>query len=274
MKDIKIKRIMAEGTDLGITVLVSLLFMCILVLASGKGMVSFLLVCPIVYFLYQLCLGGMLTENTPGQALLGVKVVPVKEENIPPIDLVVRAIIKTMPLLVIALFPQIWYVTAVTALVYLLIPFVRKDGRGIHDLAADTKVLPVEKQKEHTEEINNEDKEKKEKKIEKKIPEFTPGMIVIEGEYKGAYIPLDTEVILGRSTSCNLVFDESLPEVSRRHCSIKYDYDKDAYILTDLNSSYGTFLEDGSMLKGTSVLLPESAQFRIGKKEKFLLRRN
>lgn len=274
MKDIKIKRIMAEGTDLGIAMLASLLFMCILALASGKGIVSFLLVCPIIYFLYQLCLGGILTENTPGQALLGVRVVPVKEKTIPPIDMVVRAIIKAMPLLVIALFPQIWYIAAVATLIYVLIPFVRKDGRGIHDLAADTMVMPVEEQKEHAEEINNENREKKENEAEEKTPEFTPGMVVIEGEYRGAYIPLDKEAVLGRSTSCNLVFDESLPEVSRRHCSIRYDYAKDAYVLTDLNSSYGTFLEDGSMLKGTSVLLPENAQFRIGKKEKFLLRRS
>jgi len=274
MKDIKIKRIMAEGTDLGITMLASLLFMCILALASEKGIVSFLLVCPIIYFLYQLCLGGILTENTPGQFLFGVMVMPVKEKTIPPIDMVVRAIIKAMPLLVIALFPQIWYIAAVATLIYVLIPFVRKDGRGIHDLAADTMVMPAEEQKEHAEEINNENKEKKENEAEEKTLEFIPGMVVIEGEYKGAYIPLDKEVVLGRSTSCNLVFDESLPEVSRRHCSIRYDYAKDAYILTDLNSSYGTFLEDGSMLKGTAVLLPENAQFRIGKKEKFLLRRS
>lgn len=295
MKNDKAKRITAEAVDLGIAALISLLLMCILALASGKGIVSFLLVCPIIYFLYQLCLGGILTENTPGQALLGVRVVPVKEKTIPPIDMIVRAIIKAMPLLVIALFPQIWYITAVATFIYALIPLVRKDGRGIHDLAADTKVMPAENVKEQkslpekkqdkeqkptveqnacAEETNNENKEKKENEAEENIPEFTPGMVVIEGEYKGAYIPLDKEVVLGRSTSCNLVFDESLPEVSRRHCSIRYDYAKDAYILTDLNSSYGTFLEDGSMLKGTAVLLPENAQFRIGKKEKFLLRRS
>ena len=273
MKNNNIKRIMAEATDLGIILLVSLLLMCVLALSSGKGIMSFWLVCPIIYFLYQLCLGGAITEYTPGQALFGVRVMPVKEETIPPIDRVVRAIIKTMPLLVIVLFPQICYVTIMVGFLYLLIPFFHKEGKGIHDLAADTKVIYRE-EKCLQSAVEKEQKPEESKKDELEKEEFTPGMAVIDGEYKGAYIPLDKEVVLGRSPKCNLIFDDGLPEVSRRHCSIKYDYEKGAYLLTDLNSSYGTFLEDGSMLKGTSVLLGENAQFRIGKRETFVLRRS
>ncbi|MEW6261950.1 MAG: FHA domain-containing protein [Thermodesulfobacteriota bacterium] len=58
-------------------------------------------------------------------------------------------------------------------------------------------------------------------------------------------------VIIGRSLECDIRIDN--PAVSRRHASLENV--KDEYILTDLGSSNGTFL-NGQPLKGTATLKP------------------
>lgn len=55
-------------------------------------------------------------------------------------------------------------------------------------------------------------------------------------------------VLIGRDASCDLAFDRSTPGVSKRHCQVVFDAQSNVFVLTDLNSSYGTFLANGTRL--------------------------
>lgn len=73
-------------------------------------------------------------------------------------------------------------------------------------------------------------------------------------------------VIIGRNPAeCVIVFKEGTPGVSGRHCSIYYSSDTDTFTLTDLNSSYGTFLSNGMKLTANSPInLRPGDSFYVG----------
>lgn len=56
-------------------------------------------------------------------------------------------------------------------------------------------------------------------------------------------------ILVGRdAANCKLVYAEGTVGVSGRHCSIAYDAQTGEFILTDLRSTYGTFLMNGQRL--------------------------
>ena len=60
---------------------------------------------------------------------------------------------------------------------------------------------------------------------------------------------LKGKVVIGRDpATCNIVFDKNTPGISGRHCQVVYDPNEDCFIITDLGSSYGTFLGNGKKL--------------------------
>ena len=65
---------------------------------------------------------------------------------------------------------------------------------------------------------------------------------------------LKGKVIIGRDpASCNIVFDKNTPGISGRHCQVVYDANEDCFLITDLGSSYGTFLGNGKKLTANVV---------------------
>ena len=77
------------------------------------------------------------------------------------------------------------------------------------------------------------------------------------------FFPLTKSIILiGRSEQADLRLPESLPFVSKRHAEIRYTPGK--AILSDLNSSNGTFLNSKRLEPGTPVILPSGSVIRIG----------
>lgn len=75
-------------------------------------------------------------------------------------------------------------------------------------------------------------------------------------------------VIIGRNAGeCVVVFKEGTPGVSGKHCSIYYSSDTGVFTLTDLNSSYGTFLSNGMKLTENSPInLKPGDSFYVGDK--------
>lgn len=58
-----------------------------------------------------------------------------------------------------------------------------------------------------------------------------------------------TPVMIGRDpANCKVVFKEGTEGVSGRHCSVSFDAGTNEFILTDLRSTYGTFLMSGQKL--------------------------
>ncbi len=98
----------------------------------------------------------------------------------------------------------------------------------------------------------------------------------IAGKYAGANFDMvdGSELILGRDPqSANIIFDQTASDISRRHCSIKFDGKANQYIVTDYSST-GTYLEGSiqiekgqpkTLAKGTVIYLGGSKQngFRL-----------
>lgn len=59
-----------------------------------------------------------------------------------------------------------------------------------------------------------------------------------------------TPVMIGRdAANCAIAFREGTPGVSKRHCSVSWNPDTGEFLVTDLNSSYGTYLLNGQRLE-------------------------
>ena len=92
-------------------------------------------------------------------------------------------------------------------------------------------------------------------------------------EHGGMRVPLSKQpALLGRNASdCQLVYRDSTPGVSGQHCSLTWDAVNGVFVLTDLRSTYGTFLQNGQQLKpGVAYPLREGAVFYLGDKNNLL----
>lgn len=64
-----------------------------------------------------------------------------------------------------------------------------------------------------------------------------------------AVVVRDTPILVGRDpNSCKVVYAEGTSGVSGQHCSVAYDAARSEFIVTDLRSTYGTFLMSGQKL--------------------------
>lgn len=73
----------------------------------------------------------------------------------------------------------------------------------------------------------------------------------MSAQHNGASYPIGTTPILvGRdAANCTIVYREGTPGVSGRHCSISWDPNTEEFLITDLRSTYGTFLMNGQRLQ-------------------------
>lgn len=98
----------------------------------------------------------------------------------------------------------------------------------------------------------------------------------IKGEYKGAEIDLEPneKLIIGRDpTSCNIVVSSENKDISRMHCSVWYDPEKDAFKVMD-TSSNGTFVGGQRLPRDKKVQVPDNTIISLGGGEnQFILRK-
>jgi len=95
------------------------------------------------------------------------------------------------------------------------------------------------------------------------------GIRCLSGPLAGSLIPLDQQpLVIGRDPSfCNLVMPSENKKVSRRHCQIHLFKDKGKAYLEDLNSSNGTFSEEGQRFgSGQMIELRDGDVFYLGDK--------
>lgn len=73
-------------------------------------------------------------------------------------------------------------------------------------------------------------------------------LLGIGGTFDEAKFPLEEKIIFGRDTSrCFAIYPPDIRKISRVHCSV--DIKNGKVIVTDLGSSYGTYLENGEKLE-------------------------
>lgn len=105
------------------------------------------------------------------------------------------------------------------------------------------------------------------------VKKINPVIHSMSMQHSGLSIVIDAmPVIIGRdSTACRIVFKNDTPGVSSKHCQIYYDEYSKSFVLTDLKSTYGTFLSDGQQLT-PNVPYPLKAKdaFYLGEKDNLI----
>jgi len=289
------KRIIAGLIDMGIKAVVEAVSMAVAASAFDKKFMNYAILVPILYFFYMAVMELVHKGQTVGRIIMQERVIGTNNKMPSPVDLVVRNIVKTMPVLVFVLFPEIWLVTLVLAGIYWLVPLVHSKNLAIHDMVGATvvcsckvegksvstvskemeeNVLGVKNSREELGKVVSEATSRQLEFVEKSAIEIKSevqyGIFGLSGLYEGAFLPLTRAVVMGRSHTCNLVFPEDAPRISRRHCSVTCNMTDGTFILTDLESTYGTYLgEEFKLPAGKSVLLKEGEEFYIGEKERF-----
>ena len=73
------------------------------------------------------------------------------------------------------------------------------------------------------------------------------------------------QILIGRDSSAQIIYQEGTPGISLRHCTLSYNFEAKEFILTDLKSTYGTFLMNGQKLAlGGSARLKPGDSFYLG----------
>ncbi len=88
----------------------------------------------------------------------------------------------------------------------------------------------------------------------------------VSGPLAGSRVPLsESEIFIGRDPAqCQVLLPQSVEKVSRRHCSLRLDYDG-SVLLEDCGSSNGTYLLTGERLQpGRSKSLRNGDRFYLG----------
>ena len=104
-------------------------------------------------------------------------------------------------------------------------------------------------------------------------PQKVPVLRSLAQQHNGVRIPIQgRQILIGTSQgACRVVFRSGTPGVSRRHCSISWDAATGDFILTDLGSSFGTFLENRQKLaQGVPTRLRPGDRFYLGSPENLL----
>lgn len=104
-------------------------------------------------------------------------------------------------------------------------------------------------------------------------PVRSPAVRSMSRQHGGMKVPLDSQgILLGRAApDCQIVFQSGTPGVSARHCSVSWDARSGAFLLTDLRSTYGTFLSNGQKLTpGIPARLRPGDTFYLGERDNAL----
>ena len=91
----------------------------------------------------------------------------------------------------------------------------------------------------------------------------------ITGDYKGATINLKPgeKIMIGRDPqSCNIVLSSEKKDISRTHCSVKYDPYTDSFKVIDMSSN-GTFVNGQRLIKDQEMQLKAGTVISLGSGE-------
>lgn len=76
------------------------------------------------------------------------------------------------------------------------------------------------------------------------------GLIGLSGMWQGAefFNNSGETIVIGRDANqCDIIISQNAQNISRKHCAVRYDYDREDYIVVDYSTN-GTYLGDGKKL--------------------------
>lgn len=91
-----------------------------------------------------------------------------------------------------------------------------------------------------------------------------PFIMQVSGVGMGRVYPVSGQgVKIGRNPSCNFLIHNT-PGISREHCMVQFDPGRQEFLVYDLNSMYGTFLNNGAKISpGQPVFLRSGDEFSL-----------
>ena len=98
-------------------------------------------------------------------------------------------------------------------------------------------------------------------------PAPSPVLRSLSPQHGGMVVQLHHQPVqIGRdSATCRLVYQDGTPGVSSHHCQVYFDEREGVFVVTDLNSTYGTFLAGGQRIPPqTPTKLPPKSSFYLG----------
>lgn len=102
---------------------------------------------------------------------------------------------------------------------------------------------------------------------EKDAGKKSPLLRSMAPQHGGMVVQLHHQPVqLGRdSATCRLVYQDGTPGVSAKHCQVYFDEQEQVFVVTDLNSTYGTFTAGGQRIApNTPVKLQPKSSIYLG----------
>lgn len=245
---------------------------------------------PVIMFLYGVLMESGKKAATVGKRVTKIKVVKTNGTKAKVLDIMVRNVMKALPLLLTAIFTNtlVTGLVGILELVYFILPLCNKNHRAIHDLVGGTIVadrdqtaevippinieLPVPPQVAAQQAAAAQQAVLAEDVVKTVAPMVTNKLLGVGGQYNDAVFPLDAPLVLGRDSSkCNVIFANDTQGVSKVHCSIKAENGR--IILKDLGSTYGIIVNGSTRLSANEAMeLRMGDRFTIGKSESFMVK--
>lgn len=100
-------------------------------------------------------------------------------------------------------------------------------------------------------------------------PQCNPRLCSMSAQHNGLEVNVGSgKVMVGRDPAiCQIVFRDRTPGVSGHHCLVSFDAARGEFVLTDLKSSYGTYVGNGQRLAPeTPYYLKPGESFYVGER--------
>lgn len=98
--------------------------------------------------------------------------------------------------------------------------------------------------------VMNKKKKKQAEAAAAAVPVLNPVIrSYAQANYGMSVIVGSQPVLIGRNNVCGLRFPGNTPGISGSHCSVQWDPNMQIFVVTDLNSTYGTYLMSGQKMQ-------------------------
>jgi len=100
----------------------------------------------------------------------------------------------------------------------------------------------------------------------------TAQLVCTRGHFSGAKFPINGSITVGRNPNqCQIVFPQNTQGISSLHCEIRQT--PSGIMLTDMGSSYGTFLADGNRIPANqgSLIKPGDSFYLANRNNEFMV---
>ena len=97
-----------------------------------------------------------------------------------------------------------------------------------------------------------------------------PTLYCLSGSLKGLIVKVGSKpIILGRDQrTCQVIFHFNCFEIAGEHCFLSYDFERQRFVLEDLISDSGTFLNSGEKVSPfRKAYLKTGESFYLGSRE-------